>query len=107
MPIEITARHLDIGDNLQQYAQSKAERLIEEFPKTEFVHIVLDRVRHLYLAQVVLQHKGPMRLESDDTREDMIAAIDKAVEKAERQLRKHREKQVNHHPHTKGAQGAP
>lgn len=99
MPVEITARHLEIGENLQSYAQSKAEKLMEEFPKTEFVHIVLDRVRHIFQVQVVLQHKGPVRIESDDSHEDMVSAIDGAVAKSERQLRKHREKIVDHHPH--------
>lgn len=106
MPIEITARHLDIAQSLQEYARSKAERLIEEFPKTEFVHVVLDQVRHLFLAQVVLQHKGFTRLEADDTMEDMIAAIDSAFDKSVRQLRKHREKLTNHHPRNSGGKAA-
>ena len=98
MPVEITARHLDIDETLQSYARTRAERLMSEFPKTEFVHVVLDQVRHLYQAQVVLQHKGPIRVESDDAKEDMVAAIDSVMEKSERQLRKHREKMIDHHP---------
>ncbi len=97
MAIEITVRHLNVGESLQQYAQSKAERLIEAFPKTEFVHVILDHERHQYCAEFVVQHKGQLRLEAEDRQDDMIKAIDNSMDKIERQLRKHRDKMVDHY----------
>ncbi len=96
MSIEITARHLNIGEHLQTYARERAEAIMEAFPKTEFVHVILDHERHLFIAEFVAQHKGPFRVESSNEHEDMVAAIDGASEKINRQLRKHRDKVVDH-----------
>ena len=92
MSIEITARHLRISMDLQEFARGKAEQLIEEFPKIEFVHVVLDEQRHQYSAEFVVQHKAMPEVEAKETCADMIAAIDLASEKVEKQLRRSRDK---------------
>jgi putative sigma-54 modulation protein len=97
MSIEITARHLTVTAELQGHARQKAEALVAEFPKTESVHVILDVQRHLYVAEVVVQHKGLTRVEAKESTEDMVASIDAAVVKVEKQLRKHREKIVESH----------
>ena len=98
MSIEITARHIRISMDLQEFARGKAEQLIAEFPKIEFVHVVLDEQRHQYSAEFVVQHKGMPKVEARETCDDMTAAIDLACGKVEKQLRRHREKVVaNHH----------
>ena len=98
MSIEITARHLRISTDLQEFARGKAEQLIAEFPKIEFVHVVLDEQRHQYSAEFVVQHKDMAKVEAREICDDMTAAIDLACGKVEKQLRRHREKVVaNHH----------
>ena len=97
MSIEITARHIKISEALQAFARGKAERLVAEFPKIEFVHVVLDEQRHQYRAEFIVQHKGVAQVESCEICDDMTAAIDLACEKVEKQLRKHREKVVATH----------
>ena len=97
MSIEITARHLKISTELQDFARGKAERLLAEFPKIEFIHVVLDEQRHQYIAEFVVQHKAMPEVEAKECCDDMIAAIDLASEKVEKQLRRHREKVVAAH----------
>lgn len=99
MAIEITARHLNISQDLQNYARGKAEAILAGFPKSEFVHVVLDVERHLFRAEFVVQHKGLPRVEAAETTESMPASIDLAAEKVEKQLRKHRDKVVDAHHH--------
>lgn len=97
MSIEITARHLNVNAELQAHANCRAEALVAEFPKIEFVHVIMDVQRHLYVAEVVVQHKGMAQVESKESTGDMVAAIDAAIVKVEKQLRKHREKIVAMH----------
>ncbi len=95
MSIEITARHVEVGDRLQQYARDKADTLSEEFPTIQHVHVILDSERHLYSAEFIVQVKHH-HVESSDETEDMTASIDSAFEKAERQLRKLRDRVIEH-----------
>ncbi|MEI8241638.1 MAG: ribosome-associated translation inhibitor RaiA [bacterium] len=97
MAIEITARHLRISEGQQQFARDKAEQLIAEFPKIEHVHVILDIQRHQFSAEFVVQHKGLAKVEAREDCDDLVAGIDLAYEKVEKQLRKHRDKVVDSH----------
>jgi putative sigma-54 modulation protein len=97
MAIEITARHLRIDSTQQDVARAKAEQLIAEFPKIEHVHVIMDMQRHQFTAEFVVQHKALAKVEAKEQCEDLMAAIDKAFEKVEKQIRKHREKVVESH----------
>ncbi|MDD5708864.1 MAG: ribosome-associated translation inhibitor RaiA [Kiritimatiellae bacterium] len=94
MAIEITARNEHIGQELQQYARDKAEAICRDFPKAENVHVVLAVERHLYRAEFVVQHKGAQSVAVAETPDNMISSIEAAADKAVRQLRKKRGKQV-------------
>ena len=97
MSIEVTARHMN-APGAKEYAHEKAERLIEQFPRIEHVHMILDVEKHRYEAEVVVQAKNHIRVEASETQDDMWAAIDTAVDRAEKQLRKLRDKVQEHRP---------
>jgi len=97
MSIEITARHISISKDLQDFAREKADTLTVEFPKIEFVHVVLDEQRHQFSAEFVVQYKAMGKVESRETCDDLRAAIDLACDKVETQLRRHRAKEVAVH----------
>lgn len=88
MSIEVTVRHMDKKGDLQEYAKRKAEMLIEEFPKVEYVHVTLDNEKHRNIAEFFAQSKKHVRVEAKEVSDDMIASIDVAVNKLEKQLRK-------------------
>jgi putative sigma-54 modulation protein len=95
MRIDVVGKHLEVTPAIQEYAEKKAEKLTKIFngtqqiqvfvespqgKKSEFhVEVVVDVVRHDdFIAKAV----GP----------DLYAAIDTAVEKAQRQIRDYKEK---------------
>jgi len=96
MSIEVTVRHMDKKGNLQEYAKRKAEMLIEEFPKVEYVHVILDVEKHRNIAEVFAQSKKHVRVEAKEDSDDMIASIDIAVAKLEKQLRKVADRSHDH-----------
>jgi len=87
---------MDKKGNLQDYARNKAEMLVEEFPKVEYVHVILDMEKHRNIAEVFAQSKKHVRVEAKETSDDMIASIDMAVKKVEKQLRKVSDKAHDH-----------
>ncbi|MFU8779936.1 MAG: ribosome hibernation-promoting factor, HPF/YfiA family [Kiritimatiellia bacterium] len=96
MSIEITVRHMNSAPEAKAYAEEKAAKLMEMFPRVEHVHVVLDIEKHRQEAEVVVQAKNHIRLEASETSDDMVNSVDVAFERTEKQLRKLREKVQDH-----------
>ena len=92
MSIEITVRHLDINESLQDFAREKATKLMECFSAIEFVRVVLDKDGPFYSANIFVQ--GGHRTSVDGISKDaeVIAAINGAFDKVETMLRKNAKK---------------
>jgi ribosomal subunit interface protein len=97
MSIEVTIRHLDTDETLKTYAAQRAERLLQEFPKVESVHVIIDVQRHLYEAEFVVQQKGLTAVGAKEHASNARAVIDTAAARAEKQLRKTLSKRVTAH----------
>ena len=104
MSIEITARHVDVSDDLQNYARDRAEAIKAEFPRIEHLHIILDAEKHRQIAEIVVQAKNHVRVQTKETTDNMKVAIDAATDKVEKQLRRHRDKAQDHHISMKRAE---
>lgn len=97
MTIEVTIRHQEASAWVKEYAQARAERLAEQFPKVESVHVVIDVQRHLYEAEFIVQQKGMTTVGAKELAGNARAVIDTAAARAEKQLRKWRRKRVDMH----------
>lgn len=96
MQLNVSGHHLEITDSLRGYVESKIERLERHFDLVSDVHCILtvEKLRHKAEAKVNV-NGGTIFAET--TEDDMYAAIDGLVDKLERQVRKHKEKLVDHH----------
>ena len=97
MSIEVTIRHQEAAKGLKEYAEKRAAKLVEKFPKVESVRIVIDSQRHLYEAQVLAQEKGQTAVGGNEHAVNVRSAIDTAVARAEKQLRDSRKKVISVH----------
>jgi len=97
MQINLTTRHMETTDAIRDYVHEKVEMHFAEFPRVEFVHAILDVEKHRQIAEIVVQGNNHIRVESRVEDADMYVAIDKAVDKVSRQLRKLRDKMMDHH----------
>lgn len=95
MSIKVTIRHMKAPD-AKEYAQQKAEGLVDLFPRIEHVHMILNVEKRRHEAEVDIRAKNHIHIEASETQDDMTAAIDGAVERAERQMRKLRDKVQDH-----------
>ena len=96
MPIEVTARHMHVNVDVQDYARRKASELVDEFSRIEHIHVILDHQKRQNVAEIVVQAKNRIRLEASESSENMRVAIDVAADKAEKQLRRLRDKVQDH-----------
>ena len=98
MPIEITSRHMQNTGDMQKFSKEKAQDLLDEFSRIEHIHVILDQEKHRSSAEVIVQAKNHIRLEAEDSSDNMHASITSAFLRAEKQLRKLRDKVMDHRP---------
>jgi len=96
MQVHITGRHVEITDGIRDHIYDKAERTLIDFPRIEDVRVILELQKHQHSAEVLVQGKN-LHVEGKAASENMYTSIDQALDKAERQLRKRREKVQEHH----------
>ncbi len=96
MQLNLTGHHIEITDSLRSYVTSKLERLERHFDHVTNVHVILTVEKLRQKAEATLSITGN-NLYADSTEEDMYAAIDKLVDKLDRQITKHKEKVTDHH----------
>lgn len=95
--IEVTVRHLNSAPGLKEYAEKRAQKLVEQFPRVESVRVVVGVQRHLYEADVIVQQKGRTAVGAKEHASNVRTVIDIAAARAERQLRRSIDKRVTAH----------
>ncbi len=96
METTVTGRHVDITDAIRNYALDKVQDSLSGFTRVENAHVILDIEKYRHLAEIVVHGKNHINIDARAESEDMYVSIDEAVEKAERQLRKLRDKIQDH-----------
>jgi putative sigma-54 modulation protein len=96
MQVHITGRHVEISDGIRAHVYDKVERTLIDFPRIEDVRVILELQKHESVAEVLVQGNH-VHVEGKSASENMYTSIDQALEKAERRLRKLREKVQDHH----------
>lgn len=96
MQVHITGRHVEIKDGIREHIYDKLERTIKGFPRVEDVRVILDQQKIEFFVEVLVQGKD-LHVEGTSTSENLFTAIDQSLERAERRLRKLREKIQSHH----------
>lgn len=96
MQLSVTGHHVDVTTAMRNYVANKMEKVERHFDLVSDVHCILtvEKLRHKAEATVSLNGG---RIYADATEEDMYAAIDGLVDKLDRQVKKHKEKLVDHH----------
>lgn len=97
MQVHITGRHVEITEGIREHIYAKVERSLSGLTRIQDVQIVLELQKRTHTAEVIVKGKNHIHVEAEASSENMYTSIDDAIEKAERQLRKLREKVQEHH----------
>lgn len=94
MNIHITGHHVEVTAAIRDYVHGKLERITRHFDHVIDIRVILavDKLQHKVEATVHVRGKD-IFAESDD--QDMYAAMDSLIDKLDRSVIKHKEKQQN------------
>ena len=95
MNINITGHHIDITPAIRDYVHSKLDRVIGRYDNVTSTHVILSVDKLQQKAEVTLHVRGK-DIYADSSESDLYAAIDALVDKLDRQMVKHKEKNSNH-----------
>ncbi len=96
MQLNVTGQQIDVTDSLRDYVRSKIDKIERHFDLVSDVHCILKVEKLRHTAEATISVNGGT-IFADSTEEDMYAAIDGLVDKLDRQVRKYKEKLVDHH----------
>jgi putative sigma-54 modulation protein len=98
MQVNITFRNMFATDALRNHVQDKLSKVVDKYlDKVTEAHVTLSLERYLHHADINL-HAGTFHVRGKEKSEDMYASIDTAIDKIEKQLKKHKERLKNHRP---------
>ena len=96
MQLNISGHHIDVTDSLKSYVIEKLQRLERHYDHITNAHVILsvDKLKQRAEATV---HISGAEVFADADCADLYAAIDKLVDKLDRQILKYKEKTVDRH----------
>jgi putative sigma-54 modulation protein len=98
MQVNITFRNMFATDALRNHVQDKLGKVVDKYlDKVTEAHVTLSLERYLHQADINL-HAGHFHVRGKEKSEDMYASIDTAIDKIEKQLKKHKERLKSHRP---------
>ena len=102
MRVNLTGRHVDVSDDVREYIESKVAKLPRFYDRIHEIDVVLDHESEQFTAEMIVRADRKHTFVARETGPDTFVLIDLVVEKIERQLIKHKEKNRNHKHDGKG-----
>ena len=99
MQIKIAARHgSQLNDDARERIRQKAEKLLHYFDRITLIEVTVDlggKNGKWVEVRVDAEHKHDFV--AQDSHDELLTAVDQAVEKIKQQIRRYKEKIQNHH----------
>ncbi len=92
MQITVTGRHFEITAPLREHIEGKLNKLTRYLENIIDANVVLSVEKHRHIAEFMLQVKGKSPIRAVEEMHDMYLAVDTALDKIERQVRKKKDK---------------
>lgn len=105
MQITVTGRHPGITPHVKEYAENKVNRLERYFDGTQRIEVVMRHEADDSIVELIIIASG-RQIVSECRAPDLYAAIDLVLDKAEKQLTRHKEKLKEHRVRHAGEEGA-
>ena len=94
MQLNITGHHVEVSPAVRRHVRSKLARIERHFDQVIDVHCILTTEKLSCRAEATVHLDGG-KLHAEAVAENMYAAIDGLVDKLDRQVKKHKEKQID------------
>ena len=104
--MKITGRHMDVTPALKRYLRTRFERLERYDVSLDRLEVVLSVTKLQHTAEVVCSIRGK-RFQAKTSTREMYATVDQLANRLDRQIRKYKERRVEHKGRTKTALSPP
>lgn len=95
--IDLTDRHSKHPDSVRDYAREKVGKLTQYFDGVNHIEIILDEEHEHHVVEVIVSANKHLHLVGHASSENALAAIDKCIDRLERQVVKAKERLRDHH----------
>jgi ribosomal subunit interface protein len=108
MDILINGKGLDIGDTLRGHVGSILTSIVAKyFPKAHDAVVTVSREAHLFRADVTVHPTRGFVVQGRGAADDAYAAVDAAIERIGKQLRRYKRRLNDHHGRRTAEEGTP
>lgn len=94
MNIKVTGKNIEITDAIREYIEKRVEKLEKFEGKNTEINVVCSVEREEQIVEIQISHDGEF-IRIEEKNNDLYASIDLAMDRAERQLRKDKEKKID------------
>lgn len=91
MKLTVAGIKIKITQGIEDHLHKKIEKSLKSLPESADVHVALTVEKHRHFAEVTVKDKG-YSVHAESETNDLYTAMDEAVEKAEKQLKKHKDR---------------
>lgn len=95
MQVMVTFRHVEPSKGLHEYAEEKVQRVHKYLRRPIEAHVILSVLKHRHVAEVQVT-ANRLNINATEETDDLYSAIDLAMSKIERQIKKHVAKHKRH-----------
>lgn len=95
MRIAITERHTSVTAAVKEYATEKAGKLVRFYDRISSIDIILDGAHDQAGVEMIVRVDGAEDFVAHESSGDYFAGVDMVLDKLERQITRHKEKQRN------------
>lgn len=96
MQIKVSCRHGHISEETQNHIKAKAEKLTHLFDRLTMIEVTVDHQKDGFLVEFLVQAEHKHDFVAHEKRDELFAAVDVALDKAQMQLRRYKEKIQDH-----------
>ncbi len=91
MKLTVTGRKIVVTEAIENHLKEKMGKTIKDLGESADVHVALSVEKHRHFAEITVKTKQ-FTLHSEDETDDLYSAMDSALLKMEKQIRKHKER---------------
>ncbi|MDH5457541.1 MAG: ribosome-associated translation inhibitor RaiA [Nitrospinota bacterium] len=91
MKLTVAGLKIKITQAIEDHLHKKIEKSLKSLPESADVHVALTVEKYRHFAEVTVKDKG-YTVHGESETDDLYTAMDEAVERAEKQLKKHKDR---------------
>ena len=92
MQISVTGRHVDVTEEVKEYARDKAGKLPRFYDRVQSIEVILDVEGDNFTVDMIVTAEGKNHFIAHEAGTDTFALIDMITDKLGRQLKRHKER---------------